>query len=331
MEFLRNEEVNRKEWQLFIERNLFLSPFQTPAFYDFFNSVQGQKAQVYALCENSSFCALTVVTLQKESNIKGFFSRRAIVYGGAIVSENRIEYFVKLLNFLQAELKKDFIYIEIRNNHDYNAFQVNLPDRWIYIPYFNYRLNLSCKTMDELLKAMNYNRRREIALSFKEGVSYQIAANLQEVASLYGILKELYETRVKLPLPNLEYFEKLYHSEIGKVFVVKHESKLIGGAFCFYYPNSSINTLYYCGLRNYRSKIFPTHIAIYATIDFGLKNNLKLLDMMGAGKPDEKYGVRKYKSEFGGDLTEFGRFHLITKPFLYFIGRMGIKILHKLR
>jgi serine/alanine adding enzyme len=329
MVLLKNEEVNRKEWRLFIEKNPFLNPFQTPEFYDFINSIKGQKADVYVITENLSICALTVVTLQKESGIAEFFSRRAIIYGGIVVNDNK--YFLKILNILSEELKRDFIYIEIRNSFNYEAYKSIMPSRWTYIPYLNYHLNLSNRNINDILKGMNYNRRREIAQSFKNGVSYSLASSLNEVASLYSILKELYNTKVKLPLPKLEYFENLYRSDIGKIFIVWHDGIIIGGAFCFYYPRSSIYTLYYCGLRTYHHKIFPTHIAIYATIEFGLKNDLKLFDMMGAGKPNEEYGVRKYKSEFGGELNEYGRFHLINKPILYYIGKLGLKMLSKIK
>ena len=88
--------------------------------------------------------------------------------------------------------------------------------------------------------------------------------------------------------------------------------------------------MYYCGLREYHPKIFPTHLAIVATIDFGLKNNLQKVDLMGAGKPNEEYGVRKYKSEFGGDLVEQGRFIKVYNPFLFQIGKIGLKIIKKL-
>jgi lipid II:glycine glycyltransferase (peptidoglycan interpeptide bridge formation enzyme) len=46
---------------------------------------------------------------------------------------------------------------------------------------------------------------------------------------------------------------------------------------------------------------------------------------MGAGKPDEPYGVRDFKAEFGGELVERGRFLCIRKPLLYKIGTLGVK------
>jgi lipid II:glycine glycyltransferase (peptidoglycan interpeptide bridge formation enzyme) len=53
--------------------------------------------------------------------------------------------------------------------------------------------------------------------------------------------------------------------------------------------------------------------------------------MMGAGKPDEAYGVRDFKAKFGGKLVEHGRFLFVCKPLLYKIGILGVKILKKIK
>ncbi len=52
--------------------------------------------------------------------------------------------------------------------------------------------------------------------------------------------------------------------------------------------------------------------------------------MMGAGKPQEDYGVRDFKSQFGGELVEYGRFIHVRNSLLYKIGKLGVKILKKI-
>jgi lipid II:glycine glycyltransferase (peptidoglycan interpeptide bridge formation enzyme) len=48
---------------------------------------------------------------------------------------------------------------------------------------------------------------------------------------------------------------------------------------------------------------------------------------MGAGNPEEEYGVRDFKARFGGDLIEFGRFKKIFMPLLYSLGKTALKML----
>ena len=61
-----------------------------------------------------------------------------------------------------------------------------------------------------------------------------------------------------------------------------------------------------------------------------LYDGFSVFDMMGAGKPDEDYGVRDFKARFGGKLVEEGRFVHIAHPLLYKIGKWGVKLLKKI-
>lgn len=334
MKFFINKEIDRKVWLEFFKSNTFATPFQSPEYYDFFNSVNGLAADIYAVEENNELQALCVVTFLKEKGIKCFFSRRAIIYGGPLVAEGEKGKLAlnALILTINKDLKKKVIYAETRNFNDYKNYKdCFIENGWNYEPYLNVQISLQGKSRDDILVAMKYNRRREIQLSIKEGAIASEAENTDDVTALYHILFDVYENRVKLPIPDLDFFIKFYNSQIGIIFIVKHKERIIGGSFCIYYPNKSIYTMYYCSLRNYHPKIFPTHLAIFAIIDFGLKNSLQKVDLMGAGKPDEEYGVRKYKSEFGGDLVEHGRFLKICNPFLFKLGKLGLSVLKKIK
>lgn len=142
---------------------------------------------------------------------------------------------------------------------------------------------------------------------------------------VYNILKQNYKERVKLPLPDLDFFLRYFHTQELIVFGVLHNSEIIGGAFCPVLKNRKLFTFYYCGLRLYHKKIFPTHLAILAAMEYCIENSIPVFDFMGAGRPDVEYGVRKYKLEFGGDLLEYGRFIKINNRFLFYVGKLGIK------
>lgn len=332
MKCFRNNDINRDAWQIILQQSPFSSPFQTPEFFELFNSMPEYTAEAFAIQDGSKLLAVMVVTLQREHGIKGFFSRRAIVYGGPMllnVAESSAA-LTLLLKTVWVYFKKKAIYCEIRNAFNYSLYSdIFANSDWDFNPHLNVQLNLIQEDIHSITTAMKYNRRREINLSLKEGATVREAENIEELQDLYNNLCDLYKSRVKLPLPALAYFIKLYKSTIGKVFVVLHNGKLIGGAFCIYYPNQAIYSLYYTGDRDYHKKIFPTHLAIWGAIDFGIKNNLTMLDFMGAGKPGIDYGVRKYKLEFGGALAEHGRFTKVINPFLFKVGKMGLKLLAK--
>jgi len=51
--------------------------------------------------------------------------------------------------------------------------------------------------------------------------------------------------------------------------------------------------------------------------------------IIGAGSADSDYGVREFKSKFGGELVQYGRFLRVNNKLLYNIGKFGLKILQK--
>jgi lipid II:glycine glycyltransferase (peptidoglycan interpeptide bridge formation enzyme) len=332
MLLLRNHQISLEKWRGMLAISPYSSAFQTPDFYELCNGVPGISAEAFALEEDNYLKALCVVTLQKEPGIRGYFSRRAIIYGGPVLFDSDKESFNLLLKSIAEQFKRKVIYLEARNYFDYSQFHDHyIKAEWRWLPYLNVRLSLKEKSIEDVLASMKYNRKREIKLSLAEGAIYREAIDISEVQNLYLILKELYTKKVKLPVPNLEFFIKIFKSAIGKVFIVLHNNQIIGGSFCLYLEKKTIYTMYYCGLRGYQKNIFPTHLSILAAIDFGIRNNLEYLDFMGAGLRGKEYGVRKYKYEFGGELVEYGRYIRINNPFLYKVGALALKLIKKLK
>ena len=332
MRIIKNEEISVEKWTKLLALSIYKSPFQSPQFYKFFNTVDGFSADVFAIEEDEEYKALLVITIQKEKGIKSYFSRRGIVYGGPLLLDSMPQVVKSLINEVTRFYTRKVIYLEIRNNFDFNSiYSIYKNSGWEYHKHHNVQLDVSSLNLEEILANMKYNRRREINISYKEGAFVSEAKNEREVVLLYENLKELYKERVNVPLPPKSYFISLYESSLGKVFIVKHDDNLIGGAFCLFSKKSGIYTLYYTGNRNYHKKIFPTHLAIMGVIKFALNNGLKMVDFMGAGKPGIDYGVRSFKLQFGGDLVEHGRYLKILNPFLYRVGKVGLYFLSKLK
>ena len=95
--------------------------------------------------------------------------------------------------------------------------------------------------------------------------------------------------------------------------------------------SKSNNHWFVAGLDERFKSIRPSTLATWAAIDRTLKERIPISDMMGAGKADENYGVRDFKAAFGGKLVEYGRFLCILNPVLYHIGKIGVKILKRIK
>ena len=175
------------------------------------------------------------------------------------------------------------------------------------------------------------HRKKYIRLSFRDGATIEENPTIEQVRAYYDILLDLYRTKVKMPLQPWEFFEKLYHCPSCKYLLVLYDGQVVGGSICMQLPGHGVYEWYACGKDGVFKNIHPSSVTKYAGMKYACDNGYMVFDMMGAGKPDEEYGVRDFKAEFGGELVEHGRFLCVTKPLLYKIGVLGVKILKKLK
>ena len=94
-------------------------------------------------------------------------------------------------------------------------------------------------------------------------------------------------------------------------------------------PGKAVYEWFVCGADDLYEHIFPSSYATYLGIRYAAENGFPLFDMMGAGKPDEAYGVRDFKARFGGEQVEHGRFLCICHPLLYALGKLGVQLLKR--
>ena len=69
---------------------------------------------------------------------------------------------------------------------------------------------------------------------------------------------------------------------------------------------------------------------MWQILDWGSRNGYRQYDFGGAGKPNEKYGVRDFKAKFGGELVCYGRNTYVHKPKLLSISQRGYQLLRGL-
>ncbi|ADQ79273.1 hypothetical protein Palpr_1125 [Paludibacter propionicigenes WB4] len=315
-------DIDLKQWEELVSSSDVASFFQTLECYEFYATLTFLKPFVYAVSENEKLTGLVCGYVISEGNfIKRFFSRRAIVPGGLLldneISTDALQF---LLNHLKQELNKQSIYIEIRNFNDYSLFRTGFElANFVYQPHLNF--HVATQDVDSANMQLNRTKRRDIKLSRKEGAEWLETTEREDVKSYYKLLQHLYKTKIKTPLFPLEFFEKIVLSQYGKLFVVKHQGSIIGGSICVMMGNRTVYEWFVCGLDGQIKNIYPSTVATWAGIEYAALDGYEKFDMMGAGKPDEGYGVREFKSKFGGELVEHGRFLYIFNSRLYSLGK----------
>lgn len=341
MRVLELRDIDREEWRRLVQSSETGTWFQTPDAYDFYASMPelfkpfavgltcdpaGTQTQLRAVC-------VGYVTVEKNA-IKQFVMRRAIIVGGPCLADDCINEEVSLLlSTLRQQLSTGAdapIYIESRNFNDYSrwkgAFEAAGFD---YVPHLNFHIDTS--SMEIVDTNLGKSRKRDIRTTIREGVSVIEHPTDKQVCEYYKVLDNLYRTKVKTPLFPLSFFLALNKHKDGRLLLMEYQGRIIGGTVCVEQTNKCIYEWFVCGEDGVYPHVFPSCYATYAGIKYAAEHNCPRFDMMGAGKPDEAYGVRDFKAKFGGKEVEHGRFLCITKPVLYKIGALGVKILKSIK
>ncbi len=315
-------QLDLSQWMQLVEGNSTASFFQTPECYNFYASLSFLKPFLYAVSENDKLVGVMCGYVIADGGlVKSFFSKRAIVPGGLLLSEEISD--VAIQNLLQSAangLKGKAIYIEIRNYNNYSAHR-----KPFEMAGFSYQSHLdiliSTPNKEIASKGLHDSKRRQLKTAQKLGVKWTETTQASDIDDFYLCLKNLYKTKVKTPLFPLEFFQKLANLPHGKLLVVKHQDKVIGGMACVILPNNSLYEWFVCGDDSVQKEFYPSVMATWAGIECATQYNIPSFDFMGAGKPDKNYGVREFKSKFGGELLDLGRFQYICKPKLYALGK----------
>ena len=154
------------------------------------------------------------------------------------------------------------------------------------------------------------------------------------VHEYYLILKNLYETKVRLPLFPEKFFQTLAKHKDGRFLLTMKDGKVIGGTACVVLDKELKNSgvmyeWFACGEDGVYPHVFPSSLATYAGIKYAAEHGCERFDMMGAGNPNESYGVRDFKAKFGGQEVEHGRFIAINNEWLYRIGALGVSAMQR--
>lgn len=350
LKVLSYEEIDKDQWQELVQTSATSTWFQTPEAYCLYESLpelfkpfvvaveRVRELENERVSELKGVC-MVFVTVEK-SAAKQFFTRRAIIMGGPVIANDAsseevetlmkaVRYQFKILDF-RFKILNSPIYIETRNFNDYRRWKnVFVAAGFSYVPHLNFHVDTSSVEIVET--NLGKSRKRDIRTSLRDGAIVIEKPTLEQVREYYAILEHLYKTRVKTPLFPFSFFEKLYQHKDGRFILVALNGEIIGGTVCVEQEGKCLYEWYACGRDGEWKTIFPSTLATYSGIKYAAEHNCPRFDMMGAGSPDEAYGVRDFKAKFGGTEVEHGRFMCVTKPLLYRIGVLGVKVIKAMK
>jgi len=323
-------------WNELVDSHPSGTVFQSPDMYELFShTVRMQPVVVGAVEEGSGKLSgiLLGVTIREMNGLLGRFSARTVVYGGPLLApglENPGEVEALLLSALIREVQETSVFIQFRN------FRDMAPEEQVFEKYgfrFRERLNylVDTSSREQVNSRMGREKQRQVKKALQNGTEVMAASTEGEVLELYRILHDLYRHKVKKPLPDWSFFREFFRlsqlGRLGTIQLVKQHGQVIGGIVCPITPGKAIYEWYVCGLDQEHREAYPSVVATWAGIQYALGHGIPSFDFMGVGIPGRDYGVRNFKSRFGGDMVNYGRYARVNGKGMYVIAETGYNLL----
>ena len=185
-------------------------------------------------------------------------------------------------------------------------------------PKYVFRLRLTGKTEEELLKSFHEKTRYNIRLSTRKGVTVREGTR-EDLKTFYDIMQTTGK-RDGFFIRPLSYFERVY-DEMGpehvKILFAEYEGKPIATVLPILYGNK-VWYLYGGSLNEHRN-LMSTYLMQWEMIKWAVQNKCDWYDFRGVSgfkdPKDPQYGVYKFKKGFNGNFVEFiNELYIVFNP-----------------
>jgi len=257
-----------------------------------------------------------------------------VAYGSVLCAPNSQgkEALIRLIQTYEKEVKGTILFTELRNLSDLNSLQPALAENGFeYEDHLNYLINLD-RPAEEVLQSIGQRTRKKIRKGVRDGLVYVGEATSQsELDHWYETLQKTY-SNAQIPLADRSLFEaafdELYSKGMAKFLLAKVDGTTAACSVELTYKDTIYG--WYGGSDRDYSKYSPNEMLMWHILEWGANNGYRVYDFGGAGTPDEEYGVRDFKSKFGGDLVCFGRNTCVHAPVSLRLSELGYSIYRRL-
>lgn len=325
-----------ERWNQFLDRHALSSFFQSPAFIEIHKGCRRYEPMLLLAKQKQGEVDGILLAMVIRDRIHGIPFQRILIIGGPLVTPNtpgNTAILNILLEGLRSHIPNGTVFAEIRNQQPWSE-----AERQIFMQNgFNWHdhLNNMIPLDSALLSPANLppTRQRQVKSGLSQGATVRPAESLDEVNQLYQLLTDLYKNRVKKPLPPLRcfhnFYQKLHQSQRGVILVVVYKERVIGGMVAPFSGSHTLHEWYVTGVNGHK-QLYPGVLATWAGIDFATQNNFQYFDFIGMGSPHQPYGVRDFKSRFGGETHNAGRWQYIHNKPLYTLAQFGYRFIKKI-
>ncbi len=323
--------ISEDIWRGFVASREESTIFHTPEMFEVFARTKGHRPQLRAATDGDHVLALLLpVQIAIGGRILRFLTTRSVSYGSVLYEPTTegVEGLALLLRNYIGEIEWNVLFTELRNLSDLTEIQPELLDHgFSYQDHLNYLIALD-RPLNEILLEIGRRTRKQIRHGIRSGdVVIQEATTREQIEICYQLLKRTY-TSARIPLADRSLFTAAFDvlAPIGKV---KFPMAWVGDS-CVAASVELVyrDTIYgwYGGVDRRYVSYTPNELLMWHILKWGAESGYRTYDFGGAGKPDEKYGVRTFKAKFGGRLVCFGRNVCDHAPWRLAVSKSGYSL-----
>ena len=320
------------EWRRFVEKHPHGNIFHTPEMFQAFARVPRHQPMLWAAVDQDDrlLALLLLVQITLMNGLLRRFTTRAISYGGVLCAptpEGR-DALAQLLCACARDAKGSVLFTELRNASDLSDIQPVLEQcGFVYEDHLNYLVDLN-RSVEDIFNGIERWTRKRIRRGLRhQEVAIEEATDRCGIKACYDLIRKSY-TLARVPVADLSLFEAAFDI-LHPRGMVKYWLARVGNA----YVASSVELLYrdvvygwYGGVDRAYAAFRPGELLTWHLLKWGAENGYKTYDFGGAGKPNEKYGVRDFKAKFGGSLVCYGRNVSVHRPQLLRLSRWAYQL-----
>lgn len=193
-------------------------------------------------------------------------------------------------------------------------------------------ISLKNKTLEELFRAIEYSRRKNIKKAVREGVTCREINSKKLLEEGYKLHSKTLEKGGSSPIPKEEWFRRI-KDEKHNCFIVEHKKKRVGYFSLMKPPQDYYGYLTRSYWRVLRPRVFATDrkydslrimdYIYWNTILYALKNNYDFVDLGGyqLNARGHLKGINRFKEQWGGEIFRFQKDY----PFFKALGRKLVR------
>ena len=309
--------LEKARWATFVEDHEDGSIFHTPEMHRVFAEARHHRPAVWATVDDRGEirALMTPVTIATLGGPLRALTSRVVSYAGPLASRPGVEPLERLLGTYRDEGPRVPVFTEIRHHVDEGELGDALHvSGFRHEAHLNFLVDLT-QSEDELWRKVASSAKRNVQKARRQGVIVEDATDPAGVAAGYEVLRDVYR-RIRVPLPDRSLFDAAFRilGPLGRCRVVlaRLGGQTIGVMTLLRFKG--VVTYWYTGTLREFARLGAGDLLVAHAIDSGRELGCRTLDLGGAGRPNEPYGVRDFKAKYGGLLVDFGRDIWVRSP-----------------